>query len=142
MKAVACEPPSEGAPLSRRSAADIHGLVVERGICAASASTILRWLREDAIKPWRYRSWIFPADPDFLAKASVALDLYEGRFEGRLLYPGECVICADEKPSIQARARIHPSLPSAPGQASGSSTPTSAAARSPISAPGTSSAPS
>jgi hypothetical protein len=40
VKAVACEPPSEGAPLSRRSAADIHGLVVEREICAASASTI------------------------------------------------------------------------------------------------------
>jgi DDE superfamily endonuclease len=114
VKAVACEPPSEGAPLSRRSAADIHRLVVERGISKASRSTILRWLREDAIKPWRYRSWIFPSDPDFLAKASVVLDLYAGRFEGRLLHPGEFVICADEKPSIQARARIHPGLAPAP----------------------------
>jgi DDE superfamily endonuclease len=113
---VACEPASEGAPLSRRSAADVHRLVVERGITDASSSTILRWLREDAIKPWHYRSWIFPADPDFLAKASVVLDLYQGRFEGRLLHPGELVICADEKPSIQARSRIHPSLPPAPGR--------------------------
>ena len=50
-----------------------------------------------------------------LAKASVVLDLYQGRFEGRLLHPGELVICADEKPSIQARSRIHPGLAPAPG---------------------------
>jgi hypothetical protein len=34
------------------------------------------------------------------------LDLYQGRFEGKLLHPGEFVICADEKPLIQARRRI------------------------------------
>jgi len=34
------------------------------------------------------------------------LDLYQGRWEGRLLEPGDMVICADAKPSIQARARI------------------------------------
>lgn len=38
------------------------------------------------------------------------LDLYQGRWAGKLLHPGEFVICADEKPSIQARARIHPPL--------------------------------
>ena len=115
VKAVACEPASEGVALSRRSCADIHRLTVERGVCEASAPTIARWLREDAIKPWRYRSWIFPTDPDFLAKATPVLDLYEGRFEGRLLHPGDFVICADEKPSIQARARIHEPLAPAPG---------------------------
>ena len=116
VKAVACEPPSQGAPLSRRSCADIHRLVVERGICQASAPTIARWLREDAIRPWRYRSWIFPTDPDFLARATPVLDLYQGRFEGRLLHPGDLVISADEKPSIQARARIHATLPPSAGQ--------------------------
>jgi hypothetical protein len=75
VKAVACEPPSQGTPLSRRSCADIHRLVIERGISAASAPTIARWLREDAIRPWRYRSWIFPTDPDFLQKAGPVLDL-------------------------------------------------------------------
>ena len=35
------------------------------------------------------------------------LDLYEGRWEGELLDPGDFVVCADEKPSIQARARLH-----------------------------------
>ena len=39
------------------------------------------------------------------------LDLYAGRFEGELLHPGEFVLCADEKPSIQARARLHPTAP-------------------------------
>jgi hypothetical protein len=115
VKSVACEPPSEGAPLSRRSTADVHRLVIERGITDASHSTIVRWLREDAIRPWLYRSWIFPADPDFAAKAGRVLDLYEGRWEGKLLHPGDCLICADEKPSIQARARIAPTLPPAAG---------------------------
>ncbi|MET0762855.1 MAG: IS630 family transposase [Thermoleophilaceae bacterium] len=115
MKAVACEPPTQGVPLSRRSCADVHRLVVERGICEASVPTIARWLREDAIKPWQYRAWIFPTDPDFLAKATPVLDLYQGRSEGRWLHPGDFVISADEKPSIQARARIHPSLPPAQG---------------------------
>ena len=142
VKAVACEPPARGAPLSRRSVADIHRLVIERDIADASASTIVRWLREDAIRPWLYRSWIFPTDPDFAAKAGRILDLYAGRWEGELLHPGDMVISADEKPSIQARRRIHESLPPAPGslEVNASSTPTSAAARSPTSRPGTSAA--
>ena len=113
VKAVACEPPAEGVPLSRRSSADVHRLVVERGISAASHSTVVRWLREDAIRPWLYRSWIFPTDPHFAAKAGPVLDLYEGRWEGKLLHPSDFVICADEKPSIQARARIEATLPPA-----------------------------
>jgi len=104
-----------GVPLSRRSAADIHRLVIERGISEASPSTILRWLAEDAIKPWQHRSWIFPSDPLFLEKAGPVLDLYQGRFEGRLLHPGEFVISADEKPSIQARQRIHEPVAPGPG---------------------------
>ena len=88
VKAVACEPPAKGAPLSRRSVADVHRLVIERGISDASASTIVRWLREDAIRPWQYRSWIFPTDPEFAVKAGRVLDLYQGRWEGELLHPG------------------------------------------------------
>ena len=115
VKAVACEPPSVGAPLSRRSTADVHRLVVERGICAVSQSTIVRWLRRDAIRPWRYRSWIFPTDPDFAEKAGRVLDLYQGRWQGECVHPGDFVISADEKPSIQARRRIHQTLPPRPG---------------------------
>ncbi len=43
------------------------------------------------------------------------LDLYQGRWEGKLLHPGDFVLCADEKPSIQARARLHETLPPLPG---------------------------
>ena len=88
--------------------------MVEQGVCEASASTIARWLREDALKPWQHRSWIFPTDPAFLEKAGPVLDLYQGRWQGKLLHPGEFVICADEKPAIQARRRIHETLPPAP----------------------------
>jgi DDE superfamily endonuclease len=116
VKAIACElPKKQGVPLSRFSRAELHRFVVERGISDASASTIGRWLAEDAIKPWQHRSWIFPRDPDFLEKAGRVLDLYQGRWEGKLLEPGDMVICADAKPSIQARRRIHPTVPPVPG---------------------------
>ena len=117
MKAVACElPATRGVPLSRFSRSELHRLVVERGITDASASTIWRWLAEDAIKPWQVRSWIFRRDPDFRRKAGRALDLYERRFEGRLLHPGEFVISADEKSQLQALGRRHPTLAPAPGR--------------------------
>jgi DDE superfamily endonuclease len=90
--------------------------VIECGVSQASASTIGRWLSEDAIKPWQQRSWIFPRDPDFLEKAGPVLDLYQGRWEGKLLEPGDCVFCADAKPSIQARRRLHENAPPAPGR--------------------------
>jgi hypothetical protein len=116
VKAVACQLPLEqGVPLSRFSRAELHRLVIERGVSEASASTIARWLREDSLKPWQHRSWVFPTAPDFLERAGPVLELYQGRWEGKLLHPGEFVVCADEKPSIQARRRIHEPLPPAPG---------------------------
>jgi hypothetical protein len=121
VKAIACQLPSEcGLPLSRFSSAEIAREAVARGILErVSGATVWRWLAEDAIRPWNYRSWIFPRDPDFRAKAARVLDLYAGRWQGKRLHPGEFVLCADEKPSIQARARLHPTgapLPSGDGQ--------------------------
>ena len=43
------------------------------------------------------------------------LDLYAGRWEGQPLEPGDCILSADEKTSIQARVRRAPSLPPRPG---------------------------
>jgi hypothetical protein len=117
VKAIACElPKTHGLPLSRFSRSELHRFVVEQAVCEASASTIGRWLAEDAIRPWQQRSWIFPRDPKFLERAGPILDLYAGRWEGKLLEPGDCVISADAKPSIQARKRIHPGAPPAPGR--------------------------
>ena len=84
VKALACQLPGElGVPLARLSRSDIRRLVIERGICEQiSGTTIWRWLSQDAIRPWRYRSWIFPRDPEFAEKAGVVLDLYERIFDG------------------------------------------------------------
>ena len=117
VKALACElPATQGLPLGRFSRSELHRLVVERGISDASASTIWRWLHDDALKPWQQRSWIFVRDPDFAEKAGRVLDLYQRRFEGRRLRPDEYVICADEKSQLQALGRKHASLPPAPGR--------------------------
>jgi transposase len=119
VKAMACEPPSVRAvPLSRWSSAELAGQAVAEGLAVSvSAATVRRWLAEDAIKPWRYRSWIFPRDPDFAAKAGRVLDLYEGVWDGAPLGADEYVISADEKSQLQALSRCHPSLPPAPGRA-------------------------
>jgi hypothetical protein len=98
-------------PFSRLQIPEIQAEVLERGLVASiSGTTIWRWLDEDAIKPWTHRSWIFPRDPDFEVKAGRVLDLYARKFEGRKLKPDEFVISADEKTSIQARLRCHPTV--------------------------------
>jgi len=115
--AIACELPAvRGMPLSRWSSFELACEAIEAGIVVdISASTVRRWLAADAIKPWQYRSWIAPRAPDFAAKAAVVLDLYARVFDGQPLGPGDYVLCADEKTSIQARCRCHPTLP--PGKA-------------------------
>jgi DDE superfamily endonuclease len=117
IKMLACElPATTGVPLSRWSSAELARELIVRGVVVfISAATVWRTLRSDAIKPWLHRSWIFPRDPDFAAKAAVVLDLYARVFDGRSLGKREYVISSDEKTSIQARCRCHPSLP--PGKA-------------------------
>jgi hypothetical protein len=140
VKAIACElPTTRGVPIGRWSLAELRTEVIASGLLAAvSTATVRRWLCQDAIKPWQHRSWVFPRDPDFAAKAARVLDLYEGSFEGAELGVGEYVISADEKTSIQARCRCHPTLPPGPRPGScGSSTSTSVAAHWPIWRPGT-----
>lgn len=105
IKALACELPiTLGLPYSRLSSTDIAREAVVRGIVVAiSATTVWRCLHRDAIKPWKYRSWLFPRDPLFVEKAARVLDLYLGYYEGAFLGPDDYVISADEKTSIQAR---------------------------------------
>lgn len=118
VKALACELPKVyGKPLSRFSMAEIRRAVIERGLVAEiSGATLWRWLDRDAIRPWRYRSWIFPRDPKFSEKAGRVLDLYDRCWEKKPLGPKDFVLSADEKTSIQARRRCHPSLPPRPAR--------------------------
>lgn len=115
--APACQLPAEtGVPLPRWSCPELAREAMERGIVTfVSASTVRRWLAADAIKPWQHRSWIFITDPDFCTKAARVLDRYARTWQGRPLGEDEYVISADEKTSVQARCRCHPTL--APGQA-------------------------
>jgi hypothetical protein len=116
--ALACEVPAQGdEPLSRFSTADLARRVSAHPAAPAmSRSTIWRILDRDALKPWRHRSWIFARDPCFAEKAGPVLDLYAGVWEGVPLGPDDHVLSADEKTSIQARQRCHPTTPPRPGQ--------------------------
>jgi transposase len=114
--ALACALPAEtGVPLSRWSCPELARELAARCQVGVSASTIGRWLAADALKPWQHRSWISVRDPAFAAKAARVLDLYAGIWDGEPLGSNDYVICADEKTSVQARCRCHPTLP--PGKA-------------------------
>lgn len=110
IKRIACELPARhDQPLSRWFVPDIKRVVEAEGYVASiSSSTIWRVLDQDAIKPWRRRSWIWSRDPHFFERAALVLDLYERIWQGRPLRADEFVISADEKTSIQARCRLHP----------------------------------
>jgi len=108
VKALACQLPKElGLPFSRLTHEEIARQAEKQGIVASiSGKTVWRWLSKDAIRPWCYRSWIWPRDPDFEQKAARVLDLYHGFWEGKPLSNDDFIISSDEKTSIQARRRL------------------------------------
>jgi len=119
VKALACELPARREqPLARYSTADLARLIAAHPDAPGmSRSTIWRILDRDALKPWRYQGWLFPRDPAFATTAGRVLDLYAGWWEGQPLSPDDRILSADEKTSIQARARRHATTPPRPGQA-------------------------
>lgn len=117
VKATACELVAQTKqPLSRQSLADVTGRVRRALGKPISRSTVWRILDRDALKPWQYKYWIFPRDPCFVDKAGPILDLYAGSWHDQPLGPRDHILSADEKTSIQARARIHPPLACGPGR--------------------------
>jgi hypothetical protein len=117
VKAVACELVADTKqPLSQQSLADVTARVQHALGKPISRSTGWRLLEADAIKPWRYKYWIFPRDPHVAEKAGPILDLYAGIWHGRRLGPRDYLLSADEKTSIQARIRCQPAAPPGPGQ--------------------------
>jgi transposase len=115
---LACQLPAvTGVPLSRWTGPELAAEITKTGSARQiSPSSVLRILAEQPIKPWQYQSWIFPRDPDFAAKATVILDLYQGFYGGEPLAPGDRILSVDARPSIQARNRRHAASPPAPGQ--------------------------
>ena len=117
--ALACQLPADtGVPLSRWTGPELKRELEARALVSApmAVTSLLRILAENPVKPWQYQSWIFPRDPDFEPKAAVILDLYQGFYQGEPLRPGDRMLSIDAKPSIQARGRIHQTLPAAPGR--------------------------
>ena len=116
--ALACQlPAATGVPLARWSGPELAAEITRAGLASQiSPSSVLRILAEHPIKPWQYQSWIYPRDPDFAAKATVILDLYQGYYQGKRLRPGDRIISVDAKPSIQARGRCHQTSPPGPGR--------------------------
>ena len=117
--ALACQLPADtGVPLSRWTGPELKRELEDRALARApmAVSSLLRILAENPVKPWQYQSWIYPRDPDFAAKATAILDLYQGFYQGKPLGAGDRILSFDAKPSIQARGRIHATLPAAPGR--------------------------
>ena len=117
--ALACQlPAATGVPLSRWTGPELAAELTAQCLVSApiSVTSLLRILAENPVRPWQYQSWIYPRDPDFAAKATVILDLYQGFYRGKPLGPGDRILSFDAKPSIQARGRIHQTLPAAPGK--------------------------
>ena len=110
---MACTPPRDkGLPLSRWSCPELAEQAITDGICGSiSPATIRRWLSAGRAQTVAYQSWIFITDPDFAVKAQRVLDLYDRTWDGKPLGRNHYVISADEKTSIQARCRCHPTLP-------------------------------
>jgi len=116
--ALACQlPAATGVPLSRWTGPELLAEITRAGLARQiSVSSVLRILAEHPVKPWQYQSWISPRDPDFVARAAVILDLYQGFYQGRRLRPGDRILSVDAKPSIQARGRCRPTAPAGPGK--------------------------
>jgi len=114
---IACDVVARtGNPLSRQSTTDLAKRAQEELGKPIGRTTVWQILDEDAIKPWQYEHWLFPRAPDFFAKASVVLDLYQGYWQEERLDPFDQVISSDEKTSIQARIRTDPTLEPGPGR--------------------------
>jgi len=117
--ALACQlPAATGVPLGRWTGPELTAELTARNLVSSpvSASSVLRILAGHPVKPWQYQSWIYPRDPDFEARAKIIVDLYQGCYQGQPLGPGDRILSFDAKPQINARHRLHPTLPAAPGR--------------------------
>jgi len=114
---IACDVVARtGSPLSRQSTTDLAKRAAEELNRPIGRTTVWEILDADAIKPWQYEHWLFPRAADFLDKAAIVLDLYQGYYQGERLDPFDRVLSSDEKTSIQARIREDPTLPPGPGR--------------------------
>jgi transposase len=104
---IACEMPQlRGRSLAQWDCAEIARELIRSGVVSSvSPETVRRILSGQKLKPWRSHMWLSPKskrDETFCLQVEEIMDLYF-----RPLNPSECVICVDEKTSIQARKLLH-----------------------------------
>ena len=132
VKAMACEPPQDrDVPQSRWSAADLAARAQAEGLVEKVArSAVWRWLEEDAIRPWRYWSWIFPAprsrDPSLRLAEHMGLAAGTARLPPRnrgdhlaALHPAQREAGLAAISHAQRHHRIRRQLASRPGASQG-----------------------
>jgi transposase len=106
VKTVTEPPPDQATRWTMEALAAVmaaHGVPI-------SASQIWRIWRGLDLKPWPVQSWMTSHDPDFWEKAADVCGLYLGP-------PTNAVVWSvDEKTSIQAKARVNPTVRAAPGR--------------------------
>lgn len=102
-------PVEQGHPLTQWSMTDlVRAAVAQTIVGSISPATIWRLLEQAAIKPHRWHYWLNSNDPQFEAKMQELVDLY---LQALAMYQrGEILLCVDEKTSIQALERKHPTI--------------------------------
>jgi hypothetical protein len=113
---LATTPPADvGVPTSHWSLDDLaFHILKDSHYRDMSRSTIQRVLADADLQPHRSRYWLQSHDADFEAKTLDVCGLYLRALP--LYAQGELVVSVDEKTSIQALERLHPTLPGRPGQ--------------------------
>lgn len=102
-------PVEQGHPITQWSMPDLVRAAVAKGLVASiSPATIWRLLDQAAIKPHRWHYWLNSTDPQFQSKMHELVGLYLNALE--MYRRGEILLCVDEKTSIQALQRKHPTL--------------------------------
>jgi transposase len=108
---LACELPDRvGRSLSTWTCAELARTLKDNGVVDdISPQSVQRILSSYKLKPWRVHYWLtpkVPRDAAFRARVEAICDLYT-----RPLDEDECVLCVDEKTSIQPRPRAAPTRP-------------------------------
>jgi transposase len=103
---LATEPPPDGA--TRWTMDALADAMADHGV-PISASQVWRICQGLDLKPWQVQSWMTSHDPDFWAKAGDVCGLYLDPPENAVVFS------VDEKSGMQAKSRINPTKPPAPG---------------------------
>lgn len=102
-------PVEQGHPLTPWSMTDLGRAAVEKNLVASiRPATIWRLLDQAALKPHHWHYWLNSNDPPFEAKMQELVGLYLQALARH--QRGEILLCVDEKTSIQALERKHPTI--------------------------------